>query len=58
MKNSIPDVKTLWETSGPRIRKELYYIAMFQKGELVYESAARKCDLFSMELLWNLSWKR
>lgn len=41
---SIPEVKAIWEASGPRIRKELYYILVFQKGLLTFEGAMRKCD--------------
>lgn len=41
---SIPPVQKVWETSGPRIRKDLFYIAMFSKGNLVYEGAGRRSD--------------
>lgn len=42
---SIPDVKTVWEKAGPRSRKDLFYILVFEKGYRVFESAGKLKDL-------------
>lgn len=41
---SIPEVKTLWDSCGPRSKKDLFYIIAFEKGNLVYEGAMKKSD--------------
>lgn len=42
---SIPAVREAWEKSGPRIRKELYYILVMTEGLKTYEGAGRLGDL-------------
>lgn len=42
---SIPAVKELWESSGPRSKKDLFYVAFCHKGELVTEGAGRLKDI-------------
>lgn len=42
---SIPAVNEAWEKSGPRVRKELYYILVMKEGLKVYEGAGRLGDL-------------
>lgn len=45
---SIPEVKSFYESLGPRSRKEIFYFAYFEKGIKVSEGAAKKSDLESM----------
>lgn len=42
---SIPAVNEAWEKSGPRVKKELYYILVMKEGLKVYEGAGRLGDL-------------
>lgn len=42
---SIPAVKDLWESSGPRSKKDLFYISVSEKGEQIFEGAGRLKDL-------------
>jgi len=42
---SIPAVKELWENSGPRSKRDLFYVAFCHKGELVTEGAGRLKDI-------------
>lgn len=42
---SIPAVKEAWESTGPRVRKELYYILVMEEGLKVYEGAGRIGEL-------------
>lgn len=42
---SIPAVNQAWSESGPRVRKELYYILVMNEGLKVYEGAGRLGDL-------------
>ena len=42
---SIPEVKQLWDSSGPTIRKNLYYTLVYKEGLLVYEGAYKRSDL-------------
>jgi len=42
---SIPAVNEAWEKSGPRVRKDLYYILVMEEGLKVYEGAGRLGDL-------------
>lgn len=42
---SIPAVKEAWEKSGPRVRKDLYYILVMNEGLKMYETAGRIGDL-------------
>lgn len=42
---SIPAVNQAWCESGPRVRKELYYILVMNEGLKVYEGAGRLGDL-------------
>lgn len=42
---SIPAVKEAWENTGPRVRKELYYILVMEEGLKVYEGAGRIGEL-------------
>lgn len=42
---SISEVKNLWEKSGPRSKKDLFYILVFEKGYRVFESAGKLKDL-------------
>lgn len=45
---SIPDVYNLWCNSGPRSKKDLYYIVAYEKGYKVYEGAHRLKDAEKM----------
>jgi DNA gyrase subunit B len=45
---SIPEVKSFYESLGPRSRKEIFYFAYFEKGIKVSEGAAKKSDLEGM----------
>ena len=45
---SIPPVYELWNSMGPRSKKELYYIVAYEKGYKVYEGAHRKKDIEDM----------
>lgn len=42
---SIPVVEETWTKSGPRVRKELYYVLVMEEGLKVYEGAGRLGDL-------------
>ena len=43
---SIPAVRKLWEESGPRSKKDLFYIVVYQDcGKLLYEGAIKLADL-------------
>lgn len=42
---SIPPVRALWESQGPRSKKDLFYYLVFEEGELKFEGAGRKCDI-------------
>ena len=42
---SIPPVKELWENAGPRSKKDLFYIIVFEEGLKVYEGAGKLKDL-------------
>lgn len=43
---SIPDVQKLWESRSRK--KDLYYVAIFREGDLVYESAGTKKEIEKM----------
>lgn len=45
---STPEVRALWEKSGPRSKKDLYYIVVCERGEVVYESAHKLKDISKM----------
>lgn len=45
---SIPAVKELWNSCGPRSKRDLFYIIAFEKGQLVYEGALKKSDVEAM----------
>lgn len=45
---SIPPVKELWEKAGPRSKKDLFYIVVFEEGLKVYEGAGKLKDLEKM----------
>lgn len=45
---SIPAVKKLWESCGPRSKKELFYIVWYKKGVKHYEGAMKKADVEKM----------
>lgn len=38
---SIPDVQAVWESAGPRSKKDLYYILVLERGIKVFESAGK-----------------
>lgn len=43
---SIPEVRELWEKSGPRSRKDLYYIVVYENyGNLAFEGALKISDI-------------
>lgn len=42
---SIPPVRELWKSCGPRSKKDLFYILVFEKGYLKYEGAGKLRDL-------------
>lgn len=41
---SIPEVKVLWDKSGPRSKKDLFYIVWYKKGFKYFEGAYKKSD--------------
>ena len=45
---SIVSVKDLWENTGPRNKKDLFYIIVFEEGLKVYEGAGKLKDLEKM----------
>lgn len=45
---STPEVKKLWESCGPRSKKELFYIVWYKKGVKHYEGALKKVDIEKM----------
>lgn len=45
---STPEVKKLWESCGPRSKKELFYIVWYKKGIKHYEGALKKADVEKM----------
>lgn len=45
---SIPPVKELWEKAGPRSKKDLFYILVYEEGLKVYESVGKLKDLEKM----------
>lgn len=45
---SIPQVKSFYESLGPRSKKEIFYYAYFEKGIKISEGAAKKRDLEGM----------
>lgn len=45
---SIPPVKELWEKSGPRSKKDLFYILVYEEGLKVYEGVGKLKDLEKM----------
>lgn len=42
---SIPEVKDVWEKSGPRVKKKLYYLVKCEKGKKVLETAGTLSDI-------------
>jgi DNA gyrase/topoisomerase IV subunit B len=42
---SIPDVFNVWNSAGPRSKKDLYYILVLEKGVKVYEGAGKLKDI-------------
>jgi DNA gyrase/topoisomerase IV subunit B len=44
---SIKAVYDLWNSTGPRSKKELYYIVAYERGYKVYEGAGKKKDIES-----------
>lgn len=42
---SIQPVKELWESAGPRSKKDLFYIIVFEEGLKVFEGAGKLKDL-------------
>lgn len=42
---SIPEVKDIWEKSGPRIKKKLYYLVKCEKGKKVLETAGTLSEI-------------
>ena len=45
---SIPEVRSLWENSGPRSKKDLFYIVIMEKGYRTYEGAGSLRDIERM----------
>lgn len=45
---SIPSVFELWNSVGPRSKKDLYYITAYEGGYKVYEGAHKKKDIEAM----------
>ena len=41
---SIPEVKALWDKSGPRSKKDLFYVVWYKKGFKHFEGAYKKSD--------------
>lgn len=48
---SIPKVKDVWETAGPRSRGDLYYVIKCKEGNLVLETAGRLKEI--EKLIWG-----
>ena len=42
---SIPEVENLWNSCGPRSKRDLFYVLVFEKGYKVYEGAGKLKDL-------------
>ena len=42
---STEDVFKLWESSGPRSKKDLFYVIWYKKGYKYFEGAAKKSDI-------------
>ena len=42
---SIPPVRELWENTGPRSKKDLFYILVYEEGLKVFEGAGKLKDL-------------
>lgn len=42
---SIPEVKAIWESSGSRSKKDLYYIVVMEKGYKTFEGAGHLKDI-------------
>lgn len=47
-KDSIPEVRKVWESTGPRGKKDLYYVVITQKGIKQYEGAGKLKDIEKM----------
>ena len=45
---SIKEVYDLWESSGPRSKKDLFYIVWYKKGYKYFEGAMKKSDIEKM----------
>lgn len=45
---STPEVKALWESCGPRSKKELFYIVWYKQGVKHFEGAMKKKDIEAM----------
>ena len=45
---SIPEVKTLWESAGPRSKRDLFYVVYYERGIKKYEGALKKVDVERM----------
>lgn len=41
---SLPEVEELWNSCGPRSKKELFYIVWYKKGVKYFEGAMKKTD--------------
>ena len=50
---SIPDVQMVWESAGPRSKKDLYYILVLERGVKIYESAGKLKDI-SKQIFGNI----
>lgn len=50
---SILDVQSIWESSGPRSKKDLYYILVLERGVKVFESAGKLKDI-SKQIFGNV----
>lgn len=42
---SIPEVEKLWNSCGPRSKKDLFYVLVFERGYKTYEGAGKLKDL-------------
>lgn len=42
---SLPEVRKLWESCGPRSKKDLFYIVWYKQGIKHYEGAHKKVDI-------------
>jgi DNA gyrase subunit B len=42
---SIPEVRTLWESAGPRSKRDLFYIVYYERGIKKFEGALKKVDI-------------